>query len=117
MLTDAAPVRGKYVPLARLATGGMAEILVARLEGAQGFEKLVVLKRLLPHLAEEERHVQMFLDEARTVARISHPNVCHVYELGEERGRYTIVMEYLEGVTASRVTLALPPERGAFELP
>jgi len=115
-MSGTALVRGKYAPLARLATGGMAEILLARLEGAQGFEKLVVLKRLLPHLAEEQRHVSMFLDEARTVARISHPNVCEVYELGEEHGRYTIVMEYLEGVTAGRVTSTLPPQKGRFEL-
>jgi len=112
----AEPVRGKYVPLARLATGGMAEILLARLEGARGFEKLVVLKRLLPHLAGEQQHVAMFLDEARTVARISHPNVCQVHELGEQRGRYTIVMEYLEGVTLARVGQVLPDLRGVFEL-
>jgi serine/threonine protein kinase len=115
-ISEAAHVTGKYAPLARLATGGMAEILLARLEGAQGFEKLVVLKRLLPHLAKDQRHVSMFLDEARTVARISHPNVCQVYELGEELGHYVIVMEYLEGVTFGRVTAALPPVKGQFEL-
>ena len=113
-MTETAQVRGKYAPLARLATGGMAEILLARFEGAQGFEKLVVLKRLLPHLAHEQRHVSMFLDEARTVARISHPNVCQVNELGEEHGRYIIVMEYLEGVTFGRVTAALPASKVDF---
>ena len=106
----------KYVPLARLATGGMAEILLARLGGAWGFEKLVVLKRLLPHLASRQRHVAMLLHEARAAARISHPNVCQVYELGEAAGHYTIVMEYLEGAVLGRVVLALPPRRGEFEI-
>ena len=117
MTTSELPqVSGRYAPLTRLATGGMAEILLARLEGAQGFEKLVVLKRLLPHLDGEQRLVSMFLDEARTVARISHPNVCQVNELGEDNGRYIIVMEYLEGVTFGRVTRALPERKDDFEL-
>jgi serine/threonine-protein kinase len=109
-------MQNRYVPLAKLATGGQAEILLARLEGTQGFEKLVVLKRLLPHLADERRHVDMFLDEARTAARINHANVCQVYELGEDAGRYTIVMEYLEGVTMTRVGFALPRPREVDDL-
>jgi len=81
----------------------MAEIFYARLEGAAGFEKPVVIKRLLPDLAEDQDFVSMFLDEARLAARITHPNVCQVYELGEFEGQYFIAMEYLEGVSVDRL--------------
>ncbi len=89
---------GKYTLVAKLATGGAAEILLARLSGAAGFEKHVCIKRILPHLAEDEAFVAMFLDEARIASQISHPNVCQVFELGEIDGDYFIAMEYLEGV-------------------
>jgi serine/threonine-protein kinase len=89
---------GKFSLVARLATGGMAEIFLARLVGAAGFEKLVCIKRILPHLARDKQFVEMFLSEARIAAQISHPNVCQVFELGEIDGSYYIAMEYLEGV-------------------
>src|SRR6476620_7252054 len=92
---------GKYTLVAKLATGGMAEIFLARLHGDGGFEKLVCIKRILPHLAKNPQFVTMFLDEARVAARISHPNVCQVFELGEWHGAYYIAMEYLEGVPLS----------------
>jgi serine/threonine-protein kinase len=92
---------GKYSLVAKLATGGMAEIFLARLLGAAGFEKLVCIKRILPYLAKDPQLVQMFLAEARIAAQISHPNVCQVFELGEIGGRYFIAMEYLEGVPFS----------------
>ena len=89
---------GKYTLVAKLATGGMAEIFLARLHGDGGFEKLVCIKRILPHLAKDPQFIAMFLDEARVAARISHPNVCQVFELGEWQRQYYIAMEYLEGV-------------------
>jgi serine/threonine protein kinase len=92
---------GKYTLVAKLAMGGMAEIFLARLHGDGGFEKLVCIKRILPHLAKDPQFVAMFLDEARVAARISHPNVCQVFELGEWEGQYYIAMEYLEGVPLS----------------
>jgi eukaryotic-like serine/threonine-protein kinase len=90
---------GRYELLARLATGGMGEIFLARLSGAEGFEKLYVVKRILPHLADDARFRQMLIAEARIAAKISHANICHVYELGETDGQLYIVMEYLEGVS------------------
>src|SRR5258705_4286950 len=90
---------GRYELLARLATGGMGEIFLARLEGAAGFEKLYVVKRILPHLADDGRFRQMLIAEARIAAKLSHANICQVYELGETDGQLYIVMEYLEGVT------------------
>jgi len=92
---------GKYELVAKLATGGMAEIFLARILGDGEFEKLVCIKRILPHLAKDPQFVTMFLDEARVAARISHPNVCQVFELGEWHGAYYIAMEYLEGVPLS----------------
>lgn len=94
----AAQMFGKYALVAKLATGGMAEIFLARLQGAAGFEKLVCIKRILPYLAKDQQLVSMFLAEARIAAQISHPNVCQVFELGEIDTRYFIAMEYLEGV-------------------
>src|SRR5215831_20791526 len=103
---------GKYTLVAKLATGGMAEIFLARLAGDGGFEKLVCIKRILPHLAKDSQFVTMFLDEARVVARISHPNVCQVFELGEWHGAYYIAMEYLEGVPLAAVRRSdLYPQR------
>lgn len=89
---------GKYDLIAKLASGGMGEIYLARLVGVAGFEKLVVIKRVLPHLVGSEKFTIMLLDEARIAARLSHPNICQVHELGEVDGEYYIAMEYMEGV-------------------
>lgn len=92
---------GRYDILGQLATGGMAEILLGRLVGPSGFERVVVIKRILPHLARERALVEMFLDEARIVARIRHPNVVQVHELGGEGSELYLAMEYLEGESVS----------------
>ena len=88
---------GKYQLLAVLGRGGMAEVFLALSRGAMGFDKLAVIKRLRPGLAEEDSFREMFLDEARLAARQNHPNVVHTYEVGEHDGVYFIAMEYLEG--------------------
>ena len=94
---------GKYQLIARLATGGMAEIFLARQMGIAGFEKLLVVKRILPHLAREKAFIQMFLDEARIAARLNHPNIVQIYDLGRVRDQYFIAMEYLEGESLASV--------------
>jgi len=102
--SSASPYRfGKYTLLAKLAQGGMGEIFAALLSGEAGFEKLVVIKRILPHLAEDPRFVSMFLTEARVTASLTHPNICQVFELGQIDGEYYLAMEYLEGVSLSRL--------------
>ncbi|HWO25499.1 MAG TPA: serine/threonine-protein kinase [Kofleriaceae bacterium] len=88
---------GKYEILRKLATGGMAEIYLARARGVAGFEKTVVLKRILPHVAEDESFVQMFLDEARLAATLQHPNIADVYDVGEVDGNPFFTMEYVHG--------------------
>jgi serine/threonine-protein kinase len=93
---------GRYELLDKLDAGGMGAIYLARLRGEGGFEKLVVLKVLLPELSESERFVAMFRDEAKIAARLSHVNVCEIYELGEAEGRHFIAMQYLRGVPLTR---------------
>jgi serine/threonine protein kinase len=90
-------VVGKYEIMRRLAVGGMAEIYLARVTGAAGFEKLVVLKRILPSVAEDPTFVQMFLDEAKIAATLRHPNIADVYDVGEAGGTYFFTMEYVYG--------------------
>ncbi|MDP1826483.1 MAG: serine/threonine-protein kinase [Archangium sp.] len=88
---------GRFTLLTPLAQGGMAEIWLARQSGLKGFEKLVVIKRMMIALEQDPEYVDMFLTEARLAAQLSHPNVVQIYELGEELGSLYIVMEYLDG--------------------
>ena len=88
---------GKYFLLRKIASGGMAEVFLARSEGAAGFQKTVVIKRILPNLAEDTQFVEMFLNEARVASQLNHPNVVSIYELGEIDGSYYISMEYIDG--------------------
>lgn len=94
---------GRYRLCFELAFGGMASVYLARAQGSPGFEKLVALKRIHPHLLSETSYVEMFLDEARIASRITHPNVCSVFDFGEAGGEYFIAMEYLVGEPLSRV--------------
>ncbi|HEY1587885.1 MAG TPA: serine/threonine-protein kinase, partial [Polyangia bacterium] len=93
----------KYDLLALLATGGMAEIWLARVSGMAGFEKLVVIKRLLDKLAIDSDYVEMFLDEARINARLTHSNIVQVLELGQVEGKYFMAMEFVPGLSVSQV--------------
>lgn len=94
---------GRYEIVGNLACGGMAEVLLARLTGRSGFEKVVAIKRILPRYVEEKSFVDMFLDEARIAAGINHPNVVQYLELGEEGGELFLVMEYLEGESLASI--------------
>ena len=94
---------GKYEILALLALGGTAEIYLARIGGAAGFEKYVVVKCLHDHLADDPEFVKMFLDEARLAAVLDHSNIVQTFELGEADGLPFLVMEYLDGQPLSEV--------------
>ncbi len=107
--SDALPRLGRYELIGQLATGGMAEIHLARFAGEAGFEKIVVVKRLLPELVASKAFVAMFLEEAKLVARLDHPNICEVFELGRDGAEYFIVMPYLDGLPASDL-IARPRE-------
>ncbi len=94
---------GKYVLVRKLAEGGMAEIFLAKQVGAEGFERNVVVKRMLKHLSGVTDFVGMFLDEARLAARLAHQNIVQIYDLGAADGCYFICMEYLAGEDFSTV--------------
>lgn len=88
---------GKYMLLRRLALGGMAEIFKARAEGAEGFERELVIKRILPHFSDDESFVTMFVDEARITSKLQHPNIVQIYDFDVVDESYYIAMEYIEG--------------------
>jgi len=92
---------GGYDLLRRLGSGGMAEVHLARANGIEGFQKLVVLKQILPHLSRDKHFVRMFLEEARLAALLDHPNVVQVFDLGAEDGEYFFTMEFVYGENLS----------------
>ena len=94
---------GRYSVVRHLASGGMAELYIARQEAMGGFEKPVVLKVLQPKYAENPRVVSMFLDEARLAAKLNHPSIVHVYDVADEAGMKYIAMEYIHGETSADI--------------
>jgi serine/threonine-protein kinase len=102
-----------YMLVREIARGGMAEIWLARQAG-MGFERVVAIKRIIASAAEEPGFVEMFLDEARIVYQLNHPNIVQVYEFGEHHGSYFIVMEYVPGQNLARVVRAVTKDGGAF---
>ena len=101
---------GRYRLIARLGRGGMAEVFLARLIGAGGFEKLVAIKRMLPMLSDDPAFVAMFLREGRIAAQLDHPNICHVYELDDADGTLYLAMEFLRGLPWSEIIPAVPDQ-------
>ena len=89
---------GRYQLVDKLAKGGMAEIFMAKSHGAHGFEKTLVVKRILPQLASDPEFVEMFIDEAKVMVKINHPKVVQVLDFGEVDKQYFIAMEYVQGV-------------------
>lgn len=88
---------GRYRVVDELGIGGMASVHLARMDGPGGFQKWVAIKRIHPHLVEDDQFVDMFLDEARIAAGINHANVAQVFDLGKDDNTYWIAMEYLHG--------------------
>ncbi|MGC4122795.1 MAG: protein kinase [Myxococcales bacterium] len=97
---------GKYLLLTKLAEGGMAEIFLAKQLGHEGFERDVVVKRMLKSLTAVPDFVTMFLDEARLAARLFHPNIVQITDLGQTDGQYYIGMEYLPGEDVAGIIAA-----------
>src|SRR5579859_5578064 len=94
---------GRYDVVGLLAIGGMAEVFLGRIQGPNGFQRPVVIKRILPHLSRQKPFVDMFVDEARIVARLHHPNIVQVFEHGCCDGELFLAMEYLEGESLAGV--------------
>src|SRR4029079_14739320 len=94
---------GRYSVVRHLASGGMAELFIAKQEAMGGFEKPVVLKLLQPRYAENPRVVSMFLDEAPPAAKLNHPSIVHLYDVAEDGGQKYIAMEYIHGETVADI--------------
>ncbi len=112
---------GKYQILDRVAVGGMAELFKAQLIGQLGFEKLVAIKKILPHLAGDASFVEMFIDEARITAQLDHKHIVSVFELGTDADTPYIAMQYVDGLDVlallrecARAQIRLPPDLAAL---
>jgi serine/threonine protein kinase len=88
---------GKYTLFERIGRGGMADVFKGRVQGPAGFERIFVVKRILPHLSDDPTFTKMFIEEAKMSARLNHPNIVQVFELGSVEGEYFISMEYVRG--------------------
>lgn len=106
-----------YELIKKIAAGGMGEVFIARRTGAGDFEKRVALKLLLPHLASVPRLVQDFHAEARLAARMHHPNIVEIFDVGEADGRPFIAMQLVDGVTLSRLLRAVTKRGDQLPLP
>jgi serine/threonine protein kinase len=107
---------GRYVILKHLASGGMADVLLARTGSMEGFERHVVVKRIRPELAHDRRFIRMLLDEARVAATLHHQNIAQVHDVGEADGEYFIAMEYVHGEDVRRLLEAAARQRSHVPL-
>ncbi|HET9795237.1 MAG TPA: TonB family protein [Thermoanaerobaculia bacterium] len=112
---------GQFQLMEKIATGGMAEVYKARMSGVDGFQKIVAIKKILPHMAASDDFITMFADEAKLAAQLNHPNIIHIYDLGKVENSYYIAMEYVEGRDLRTILksgaehgLPLPPELALF---
>ena len=94
---------GKYQLVAEIARGGMGIVYLAVAQGPGGFSKLLVIKELKAELVDDQGFLAMFLEEARLAARLSHPNIVQTFEIGQDDSRPFMVMDYLDGVSLSRL--------------
>jgi TonB family protein len=102
---------GQYVLVEKIATGGMAEVWKARMRGVEGFQKIVAIKKILPHLSDNQDFIEMFIDEAKLAAQLNHNNIIHIYDLGKIQSSYYIAMEYIDGYDLKTI-LRRGEERG-----
>src|SRR5450755_4522081 len=110
----AATTFGRYRLLGRIGEGGMAEVFRALMTGPEGFERELVLKRILPRLSETGDFKTMFIREAKISALLLHPNIVQIYEFGEAEGAYFIAMENVQGVTLREALTTLRREQRAM---
>ncbi len=113
-------VFGRYLLVQRLSRGGMGEIFLAK-HGLSGFEKLAVIKKVLPHLAADAQFISRFVDEAQVAIKLQHVNIAQVFEVGRVGDEYFLALEYVEGRDLRRTLgvlgqrrLRLPVDLGLF---
>lgn len=107
---------GDYHLLEKIATGGMAEVYRARAYGLAGFEKILVIKRVLDDLAKDEEFLKLFIDEAKIAVELLHVNIVQVFELNEVNGSYYMAMEYVHGLDLARL-VSRTRNRNPFPIP
>src|SRR6476620_11763617 len=105
-MDDAVRSLGRYQIIGRLATGGMAEVYLALSGELPGYRTLLVVKRILPHLASNGQFIRMFLDEARLAALLDHPNVVRIVEVGDDGEEYFLAMELVQGAALAAYVVA-----------
>lgn len=103
MAAGEAKAQNRYRVIERLESGGMAEVFRGEAESLAGFKKAVAIKRVLPHLAQNDKFIRMFLDEARLCARLNHANIVQVFDIGHVENTYFIVMEFVDGVNLKAI--------------
>ncbi|MEA2697938.1 MAG: eukaryotic-like serine/threonine-protein kinase [Myxococcales bacterium] len=108
---------GRYTLLARLALGGMAEVFRAKIVSSHGFEKILVIKRILPHLASDKTFMSMFIDEAKLTAQLTHPKIVQILDFGEVGGKYFIALEFVDGFDALALLRTCAQKRMRLPLP
>jgi eukaryotic-like serine/threonine-protein kinase len=112
-----ARAQNTYRVTERLESGGMAEVFRGESTSLAGFKRQVAIKRVLPHLASNEKFIRMFLDEARLSARLTHANIVQVFDIGHVENTYFIVMEFIDGVNLKAVIEFVRNRRQPFPLP
>jgi eukaryotic-like serine/threonine-protein kinase len=117
MSTKDTVIYGKYQLLEQLARGGMAEVFKAKAHGVEGFEKILVIKRILPELSENRAFVNMFINEAKIAVTLSHANIVQVFDLGWAENTYFIAMEYIAGMDLSTLLHSIHKEHSKRMLP
>jgi len=111
------PMRfGKYTLIRKLATGGMAELFLAIQKSVAGFEKLLVIKRILPSMNQDKAFIEMLLHEARIAATLSHPNIVQIFDVGQADGQYFIAMEHVHGEDLRSIVRQMK-KKGVLEFP
>ncbi|MEA2750578.1 MAG: eukaryotic-like serine/threonine-protein kinase, partial [Myxococcales bacterium] len=114
---DGMPSRfGKYTLIRKLATGGMAELFLAIQKSVAGFEKLLVIKRILPSMNQDRAFIEMLLHEARIAATLSHPNIVQIFDVGQHDGQYYIAMEHVHGEDLRSIVRQMK-KKGVLEFP
>jgi len=108
---------GRYLISERIAVGGMAEVYLATHGQLEGFQTPVVIKRVLPKLADSPEFIAMFLDEARIAALLQHPNIATILEVGRENNQYFLAMELVQGEPLSKILRTLSGKRLKFPPP
>ncbi len=107
----------RYRVIKRLEAGGMAEVYLGEATGVEGFKKRVAIKRVLPHLAQNENFIRMFLDEARLSAKLSHANIVSVFDISAREDTYFLIMEFVDGANLKKILESLHKRGQRFSLP